>query len=137
MVTPNNEPNLFDLHGVGSKHKDVHITYSTSSITGKPLFGYKDTKGQQHNFTGADIRTIETEIDAMVTVTLQILPEVHVVTLTLLVPDVKLEGAAKPIKTIAILTTNKKPFSGVPLIKGALQTYEVIELQGTASFVVF
>jgi len=137
MVTPNNEPNLFDLHGVGSKHKDVHITYSTSSITGKPLFDYKDTKGQQHNFTGADIRTIETEIDAMVTVTLQIVPEVHVVTLTLLVPDVKLEGAAKPIKTIAILTTNKKPFSGVPLIKGVLQTYEVIELQGTASFVAF
>ena len=137
MVTPNNEPNLFDLHGVGSKHKNVHITYSTSSITGKPLFDYKDTKGQQHNFTGADIRTIETEIDAMVTVTLQIVPEVHVVTLTLLVPDVKLEGAAKPIKAIAILTTNKKPFSGVPLIKGALQTYEVIELQGTASFVAF
>jgi hypothetical protein len=73
----------------------------------------------------------------MVTVTLQILPEVHVITLTLLVPDVKLEGAAKPIKTIAILTTNKKPFSGVPLIKGVLQTYEVIELQGTASFVAF
>ena len=111
MVTPNNEPNLFDLHGVGSKHKDVHITYSASSITGKPLFDYKDAKGQQHNFTGADIRTIETEIDAMVTVTLQIVPEVQ--------------------------TTNKKPFSGVPLIKGVLQTYEVIELQGTASFVAF
>jgi hypothetical protein len=137
MVTPNNEPDHFDLHGVGSKHKDVHIVYSTTSITGKPLLNYKDSKGQQHNFTGADIRNLETEIDAMVTVTLQIVPDVHVITLTLLVPDVKLEGSARSFKTIAILTTNKKPFAGVPLIKGALQTYEVIELQGTASFVVF
>lgn len=137
MATTNNEPNQFDLHEVGSKHKNVHITYSTTSITGKPLLDYKDSTGKQHNFSGADIRTLETEIDSMVTVTLQILPDVHVVTLTLLLPDIKLEGPAKQFKTIAILTTNKKPFAGVPLIKGALQTYEVIELQGTASFVVF
>ncbi len=93
MVTPNNEPNQFDLHGVGSKHKDVHITYSTTSFTGKPLFNYKDSNGS-HNFSGADIRTLETEIDTMVTVTLEVVPDLHTITLTLIVLDINLPDCA-------------------------------------------
>ena len=55
------EPNLFSLQGVGPKYKDVQISYSTSSITGQPLFNYKDLRGT-HGFKGDEIRTQETEI---------------------------------------------------------------------------
>jgi len=136
MAIPTNEPNQFDLRGVGSKDKDVHITYSTSSIAGKPLFNYTDSKGT-HNFMGSQIRTQETEIDIMVTVTLEVIPDLHTITLTLIVPDINLEDCAVQFKTIAILTTHKNTIGGPCLVKGALQTYEVIELQGTADSVVF
>ena len=135
MVTPNNEPNQFDLNGIG-QNTDVHITYSTTSFTGKPLFNYKDSNGT-HNFSGADIRTLETEIDTMVTVTLETVPDLHTITLTLIVPDINLSDCATEFKTIAICTTHKTSIGGPNLIKGALQTYAVIELQGTASSVVF
>lgn len=136
MAPTNHKANHFDLHGVGSKHKDVHITYSTSSITGKPVFNYKDSEGT-HNFMGADIRTQKTEIDAMVTVTLEVIPDLHRITLTLIVPAINLQGSAVQFNTIAIRTTHHDSIGGPSLIKGALQTYEAIELQGTASFVVF
>ena len=35
-----NEPNQFVLNGVGHTYKDVHIVYSTTSKTGKPIFNY-------------------------------------------------------------------------------------------------
>jgi hypothetical protein len=136
MAIPTNEPNLFDLDGVGSKNKDVHITYSTSSIAGKPIFNYKDSNGA-HNFIGSQIRTQETEIDTMVTVTLVVVPDLHTITLTLIVPDINLQNCPVQFETIAILTTHKNPIGGPCLVKGALQSYEIIELQGTADSVVF
>ena len=131
-----NEPNMFILQGVGPKYKDVHISYSTSSITGKPLFNYKDSKGT-HSFTGDEIRTQKTEIGTMATVTLESIPDFHVMTLTLLVPAINLDGSSREFKTIAIRTTEKNTIGGPRLIKGAVQSYELIDLKGTASSVVF
>ena len=73
----------------------------------------------------------------MVTVTLETVPDLHTITLTLIVPDINLSDCATEFKTIVICTTHKTSIGGPNLIKGALQTYEVIELQGTASSVVF
>ncbi len=88
-----NEPNLFTLQGVGPKYKDVQISYSTSSITGQPLFSYKDSEGT-HSFKGDEIHTQKTETGTMVTVTLKLTVDTGNTMLTILVPDIKLEGSA-------------------------------------------
>jgi hypothetical protein len=131
-----NEPNQFILNGIGQKHKDVHLSYSTDSITGKPTFNYEDSR-DTYRFTGDEIRTQKTEIGTIVTVTLKSVPDLHVITLTLLVPSINLNGSAQEFKTIAIRTTSKTTIAGESLIKGAVQSYEVIDLQGTANSVMY
>ena len=69
--------------------------------------------------------------------TLEVILDLHRITLTLIVPAINLLGSAVQFNTIAIRTTHNDSIVGPSLIKGALQTYEAIELQGTASFVVF
>jgi hypothetical protein len=135
MNNQRTEPNEFSLHEVGRKSKDVHISYSTTSITGKPLFNYKDSKGS-HSFTGDEIRIQKAEIGTTVTVTLETVPDLHVVTLTLLLPAINLDGSEREFKTIAIRTISKTSIAGERLIKGAVQSYEAIDLKGTAKSVV-
>lgn len=135
MNNQRTEPNEFSLHEVGRKSKDVHISYSTTSITGKPLFNYKDSKGS-HSFTGDEIRIQKAEIGTAVTVTLETVPDLHVVTLTLLLPAINLDGSEREFKTIAIRTISKTSIAGERLIKGAVQSYEAIDLKGTAKSVV-
>ena len=130
------EPNQFVLHGIGHKNKAVSIIYSTTSITGKPIFNYKDSKGT-YSFTGDKIRTQKTEMGTMVTVTLESVPDLRVTTLTLIVPAINLDGSARDFKTIAIRTTSKTTIGGPRLVKGPIQSYEVIDLKGTVSSVMF
>lgn len=130
-----NEPNLFVLHGVEQKYRDVNISYSKTSLIGQPILTYEDSNSTR-SFMGDAIRTQETEIGTMVTVTLEAVPDLRVVTLTLLVPEINLDGSAREFETIAILTTTKTTIGGPGLVKGALQSYEVIDLNGTACCVV-
>src|SRR6202011_605698 len=57
-----NQPNLYEVSGNG-----IHVTYSTTSITGKPLFHYHDGF-QVKNFSGNEIQTAETVLGNLVTV---------------------------------------------------------------------
>jgi hypothetical protein len=136
MVLEIVEPNQFVLQGVGHDHKDTHINYSTTSITGKLILTYKDPK-DTHNFTGDGIRTQKTDIDMMVTVTIESIPDFHRTTLTLFVPTINLDGSNKKFKTFAIETTSKDIIAGAHLVKGAVQSYKVIGFSGTASHVMF
>lgn len=136
MVLKIVEPNQFVLQGVGHSFKDTHINYSTTSITGKPIFTYKDPKST-HNFTGEGIRTQKTEIGMMVTVTLEAVPDSHTTTVTLLLPTINLDDSNKKFKTFAIETTSKDTIAGPHLVKGAVQSYEMIGFSGTANHVMF
>jgi len=135
VLSQNKEPNQFVLDGIGHRHKDIHIIYSATSITGKTVFNYQDSKGT-YSFTGDEIRTQKTETGTMVTVTLESIPDLRVVTLTLMIPAANLDDSETKLKTIAIRTTNKTTLAGERLVKGQVQSYEVIDLRGTASFVV-
>ena len=134
MTSQINEPNKFDLHGIGYMCMDTQISYTTTSLTGKPTFNYTDLKGT-HNFTGDGIRTQKTEIGMLVTVLLEAVPDFHAMTLTLLVPTINLDGSARKFKTIAIQTTSKDTIAGESLVKGTVQSYEVVDFQGTANSV--
>jgi hypothetical protein len=124
-------PNLFELHS-----KDTQITYTTSSIVGVPQFNYQ-TPSLNLNFSGADIRTQDTELGTEITVTLEQIPDLQTVILTLLIPAVNLRSGAieTSIETVAIITIDRTSIGGPSLVDGQIQTYQTLPLRGTARLV--
>ncbi|MCS6916013.1 MAG: hypothetical protein RMK29_21740 [Myxococcales bacterium] len=123
---------LFDLTA-----GDTHITYSTSSIAGTPRLTYQDGS-ESRGFSGEEIRHVDTEIGAQVSVTLSQVPDRDTLTLTLILPQVNLPyGSEAQIDAVAILTTAKTTIGGPGLVEGAVQSYRVMVLSGTARTVEF
>ncbi|MHC5594611.1 MAG: hypothetical protein ACYTXC_01330 [Nostoc sp.] len=125
-------PDLYQFQG-----KNVSITYSTTSFTGKPLFTYKDQQ-QTLNFTGNEqIRSVETEIGTLVTVTIRQTVDTGNTLFTLILPRVNLGNSKSAVvETKGITTTNI--FSVIPKFnQGQRQTYTTIPLTGTAQSVQF
>lgn len=135
MAADDRQPNLFTLSS-----KQIQITYSTSSIRGTPQLSYRDEQ-RSATFSGDEIRTLDSEIGRLVTVTLEIAPDAYTRTLTLIVPEVVLpaDGArtAPTIRTNALITTRLTPFGGPRFVKGARQQYRVVSLRGTAQIADF
>jgi hypothetical protein len=125
------EPNLFELRGGGIK-----VTYSTSSIDGQPQLTYEDQKISL-TFQGKEIRSLDTEIGLQLTVTLEQIPDLQTVTLTLILPMINLQGNEGRFQTQAIITTHRTSIGGPDLVKGPLQLYRVKSLRGIARVVVF
>jgi hypothetical protein len=126
------EPNYFVLQGGGTQ-----ITYSTSSIAGKPQFSYHDG-GPVSSFSDMQIRAAKTELGTLVTVTLLMEPGAQR-TLTLLLPTIRLPDGEIPFETVGIFTTHRASGSSGPPhpVTGALESYRVVPLMGTARSVVF
>jgi hypothetical protein len=124
-------PNRYELTG-----GKLHITYSTSSIIGKPTFSYMDGS-QTLSFSGSQIRQTKTEIGTLVTVTIRMTVDSGSTTFTLLVPNVNLPSPSSPaVHTVGITTVHK--FSVVPAAnRGQTEIYTTTELSGTAGSVVF
>lgn len=129
-------PNLYNFTGYNSKGEKVSVNYSTSSFTGKPLFNYQEQK-ETLNFTGNEIRTVDTEIGTLVTVTIKKTVDTGNTTFTLLIPRVNLgNNIEAKVATKGIITTNR--FSVIPQFnQGQQQTYTTINLRGTAQSVAF
>jgi hypothetical protein len=130
-------PNLYNLTGCNFKGEKVSINYSTSSITGKPLFNYQDQK-QTLNFQGDEIRTVETEIGTLVTVTIKkTVEDTGSTTFSLLIPHINL-GYSNEVKIVTNGITTLNRFSTIPQFnQGQKQTYTIIHLKGTAQAVAF
>jgi hypothetical protein len=75
----------------------------------------------------------------LITVTLEVVPDLHTLSLTLLVPQINLgdAGAASAFSTLAIMTTHLTSIGGPDLVRGPLQTYEEVTLSGMARLVEF
>jgi hypothetical protein len=133
MPTPaQSAANLFELEG-----DKIKVTYSTTSISGKPQFDFHQGRKSLH-FSGSEIQTGKTPIGSLITVTIENQPDSKRILFSLLVPDVNLPPSNKAsIKTIGILTTAKTTIGGPNLVKGAIQTYKTVSLSGTAKFVTF
>lgn len=137
MSTPENEaavvtPTVYALHGHG-----LHVTYSTTSFDGTPRFDYHDNH-RSLSFVGDEqIRSEQTEIGTLVSVTLQLTVDSGSTSFSLLVPTVNLGNAQSvPISTIAITTRHK--FSIIPSLNlGQTELYTVTQLIGTAQDVQF
>jgi len=125
------QPNLYQVQGHG-----LHVTYSTSGIDGKPHFTYQDAH-QTLQFSGPQIRTVDTGIGTLVTVTIRMTVDTGSTSFSLMVPTVNLGASSQAhINTFGVTTTHK--FSLVPAFnQGQTELYTVTALSGTASFVVF
>lgn len=126
-------PNFYQLHG-----HHLTVSYSSSGIDGKPHFSYQDTH-KTLSFTGDEIRTVDTEIGSIVTVTLQLTVDSGSTTFSLLVPTVNLDDRTQQsgsITTEGITTLHR--FSLIPALnRGQTELYNVTRLTGTAQFVLF
>ncbi|BDI19899.1 hypothetical protein ANSO36C_57010 [Nostoc cf. commune SO-36] len=123
-------PNLYQFKG-----KNISITYSTTSFIGQPLLTYQDNQ-QTLSFRGnKEIRSVETEIGTLVTVTIHKTVDTGSTSFTLILPRVKLTpGNEVKIVTKGITTTN----TVIPKFnQGQTQTYKTIHLTGTAQAVAF
>ena len=131
MATPFISPNLYQLSGT-----NLHVSYSTSGIDGKPHFSYQDA---QHNlsFIGNDIRAVECDLGTVVSVTIQRTIDSGSTSFSVLIPRVNLAaGESVRIRTKGIVTIHR--FSIVPALNhGQLDLYTVTTLRGTASHVDF
>ena len=124
-------PNLYRLDG-----GKVHLVYSSSSISGKPLLTYQDAS-RTLRFSGDEIQTVDTGIGTLVTVLIALRPDVSSTTFTLVLPHVNLgPGNQAAIETIGITTVHDQPFVRTPP-PGQTEHYGVTSLTGTAQLVAF
>ena len=123
-------PNLYRLSGEG-----LDVTYSTTSIDGKPRFTFK--KGRQTlNFSGDQITSIETGIGTLVSVVIANIPDKSVTTFSVLLPAIRLSDSKKQaFRTIGVTTVTKTTIVGPP--PGVQQTYKTVALRGSAQQVAF
>ena len=128
MTQTSVEPTVFELKG-----HDLHLTYRTiTTFTSQPEFGYQGPLGS-HIAKGNEIRKQASELGTLVSMTLMPTVDATYITLTLLIPSIKLGGQREqPIKTIAIQATHAGPDT---FQVGARESYEVFHVHGTASLV--
>ena len=127
MPTATRQSNLFELRCDG-----IRITYATSSFAGPPQLSYAGPEGER-SFSGDEIESLPSALGTEVTVTLDSVPDLHTITLTLLLPaiDLPVAGGAR-FDALAIVSTHPVPLAGT-----AGQTYEALTMHGLATSVDF
>jgi hypothetical protein len=124
------EANVFELRG-----DDVQISYSArgpfiDQPGLKPTLTYQDDE-LNLTFTGEQLRTQQSEMGTLVSVSLKISIDAGGTILTLLLPTIEMGGKAEQhFDTVAIVTQTFGILPGA----GARQTYDVLELEGVARF---
>jgi hypothetical protein len=122
--------NLFELNG-----NLIHATFSSTNILGGPILSYRDDQ-RSLSFRGEEIRIQQTELGELITVTLEAVPDLKTVTFSLLLPVVTVmpQSSGIRIKVPGITTTNPTTIAGPP--PGPQQLYSLVNLRGTAQFIV-
>lgn len=125
------DANMFTIDG------PIAISYSSTSISGDPLFSYRDSTVDLH-FRGDDISRVSTPVGEMVTVVVKQAIDAFTRTFTLVVPVTKVVmGEPIEFSTVGIeCTDTSQAFVRPPGRVGVKQTYQVYDLRGRAESVV-
>jgi len=116
----------------------VSVYYSPSSFSGEAQLRYRRSDRDPLDFSGDEIRVERTEIGQLVSVTVQQVPDLKTVTMSLVIPDINLDmGEPTLFESSIIFTTNYTTIGGPDLVKGPLQTYWSPTAIGQASSVVY
>jgi len=129
----NIRPNRYVLE---SSDGTIKVDYETTSFIGQPILNLTQGPGGPiRHFAGSQIRTRNTEIGTLVTVTTRLTTDTGSTSFSVLIPAISLAAVAdsKTFATEAILTSHTGPDS-VPST-GVLETYTFIPLKGEATFV--
>lgn len=130
--TQTNQPNLFLLSS-----RNIRIRYQTTSLQGSPEFHYEDGRVNIDR-RGDEIRTEYTGIGQLVTIVVEQVPDLETVTFTVVLPAVNLqERRPASLSTLGVVTRDMTTIGGPGLIVGQVQTYDAVELKGTAQLVQF
>ncbi|QPF85912.1 hypothetical protein IC762_06295 [Bradyrhizobium genosp. L] len=124
------QPNHYDLSGHG-----IHVTYSTTSFSGKPLFTYHDAF-QTKNFMGDEIKTESSTIGTLVSVFIMHTIDGPQTSFTVLIPNVRMTDATQVIHISTQGVTTLHKFGVPPPPPGQTELYTMHSLQGTARVVV-
>jgi hypothetical protein len=129
----NIQPNRYVLQ---SSDGNTKVDYETSSFIGQPTLNLTQGPGGPiRHFSGSQIRTRNSEIGTLVTVTTQLTIDTGSTSFSVLIPAISLAASAehKTLATEAIVTSHTGPDS-VPST-GVHETYQFIPLKGEATFV--
>src|ERR1700760_1665339 len=119
------QPTLFELYGDG-----IHASYSTTSITGDPLFTYQDATVNKSFRGSKEIKIEDTAIGNLVTVVIMHTVDGPSTSFSLLLPHVKLPPAGHPANITAEgITTLHRGVIGGPVL-GQSESYTVDAMQG-------
>jgi hypothetical protein len=132
--TPRVAPNLFTFTG---RRNGIQIVFSETGLTGQAQFTYHD-ETRDVSANGVEIAVERGPLGRLVTITLESVPDLHTITVTLVLPD--LGGLSRPItsfRTFVVLTTNRTSIGGPALVTGPIQVYTVVRGDGTAQQVQF
>ena len=125
-------PNRYVLQSHDGKTK---VDYETSSFIGQPILNLTQGPGPIRHFSGSQIRTTNTEVGTLVTVTTHITIDTGSTSFSVLIPAISLSAISDHQKftTEAIVTSHSGPNS-VPST-GVHEKYQFIPLNGEANFV--
>jgi len=124
------QANLFELSSWR-----VRVSFSSTSIAGVPLLQYEDPRTRRA-FRGKEIAFQDTALGTLITVNLEVIPDLRTVTFTLVLPAVRVSMVTgSRLRVPGILTTTHTTIAGPP--PGPERTYETVDLSGSARFVHF
>jgi hypothetical protein len=132
-IMPNIQPNRFVLK---SSDGETTVDYETWGIFGQPTLNLTQPPGHPiRHFAGSQIRTLNTEIGKLVTVTTQLTVDTGSTSFSVLIPAITLTsiGDHEKFATEAIVTSHTGPNSVPPT--GVHEKYQFIAMSGEASFV--
>ena len=124
------QANLFEL-----SRGAIHVTYSTTNILGGPIFSYRDNQISR-SFTGNEINIQDSNVGQVITVTLETIPDLRTVTFSLILPIVTVmpQSGGAHVLVPGITSTAPTTIAGPP--PGPQRLYSVVNLKGTAQFIV-
>src|SRR5260370_27574292 len=129
----NIQPNSFVLQSSDGKTK---VDYETSGFIGQPTLNLTQGPGPIRHFAGSQIRSVNTEIGTLVSVTTQLSVDTGSTSFSILIPAITLTAISdhKKFATEAIITHHTGPNSVPPT--GVHETYQFIPMTGEARFVI-
>jgi hypothetical protein len=124
-------PNQFELRGAG-----LSVSYSASGLSGKPQLTFTK-RGHTLTFMGDEIGVADTQVGALITVTIATRVDRDSTTFSFLLPAIQMSDASskEAFRTIGITTIHKTTIAGPP--NGVQETYKTTELRGVARAVEF
>lgn len=110
------------------------VDYETISFLGQPVLSLTQGSSPIRHFAGSQIRSVNTEIGTLVSVTTQMTIDTGSTSFSILIPAITLPAAnsSQPFTTEAIVTHHTGPNS-TPAT-GVHETYQFIPMNGKASF---